>query len=363
MGTGKHVVIVSDLHIGGEPTTSRRHRFENSLQIFYSAPALAAFLDGLDAAHAGEPGTALELIFNGDTIDFPAEGPVDPSAAGARLAVARLEAALDRVPEVCSALDRFLGSHALTVLVGERDAELSVPEVRTCLSAVLGARQNSIHFVCPGEAYRIGRLLVEHGHRHDPAGRGPAGAHRVARRRAGFMNLLRPDDATVALISEVLPPEGVALDGRPRLSAGELERLLTLLKKKLHGGPAAEAEQVVYRAAAENLLRDGDTDVVVFGHTHQALCVRLPGGTYVNTGTWAHRLRVPEACLAGTGRELDRFRSYVDCLLNGAFEDWTEARLTYADIRLTAGGDVTAAELRVFEEASLSGAPVPLAVS
>ena len=42
-----------------------------------------------------------------------------------------------------------------------------------------------------------------------------------------------------------------------------------------------------YERAAAMLLARG-FDAVVMGHTHQAACVDLPEGRYLNTGNWAH---------------------------------------------------------------------------
>jgi hypothetical protein len=452
MATEKRVIVVSDLHIGGAPTASSRHPFEDSRQIFHSASKLAAFLDGVDAACAAPSGADLELILNGDTIDFSAEGLFGPGVADAHRAVARMEAALDRVPEVCGALDRFLDAHCLTIIAGDRDVELSLPEVCSRLVDILGARKNAMRFVHAGGTCRRGRLLVEHGHRYDPwnipgpgdpdvwqATPGPgaqvdhariphgvAGPSPVANvicllaERLGFVNLLKPADATVALLLHVLRPEvGVFLrpggpggraaarddvtrfaqrltraerrllqgeidqlfaldkeasepsgslleslaaqDPPPRLASNDLEKLRVLLKTRLCGGRSAGRD--VYQVAAENLLRDEGTDLVVFGHTHRALRVGFAGGTYMNTGTWTHQLDLPETCRTGTARAAAEFRAYIRSLLNGTFENCTSAQLTYADIRLSADGAVDAADLREFRNAPIPGDRVLVSTS
>jgi predicted phosphodiesterase len=60
---------------------------------------------------------------------------------------------------------------------------------------------------------------------------------------------------------------------------------------RLFFGPEIDTENVKHqRAAAENILRTGNVDVVVMGHSHHAERTPLAGGTYLNTGCWyTHR--------------------------------------------------------------------------
>ncbi|HEV7397525.1 MAG TPA: metallophosphoesterase [Pyrinomonadaceae bacterium] len=48
-------------------------------------------------------------------------------------------------------------------------------------------------------------------------------------------------------------------------------------------------------ARGARLLLRGDVKVVVFGHTHEALKTEFAEGLYVNAGTWANLIRMPQA--------------------------------------------------------------------
>jgi hypothetical protein len=83
--------------------------------------------------------------------------------------------------------------------------------------------------------------------------------------------------------------------------------------------------EACYRDAATELAQGGFRNVV-FGHTHAAKNVELPGGRrYLNTGAWADRLRLPNALYSGdrdrargvlrefaTAIKENRFASYVE---------------------------------------------------
>jgi UDP-2,3-diacylglucosamine pyrophosphatase LpxH len=53
------------------------------------------------------------------------------------------------------------------------------------------------------------------------------------------------------------------------------------------------------RQAAQAKLREEPVEVVVFGHTHRAVCERLEGGMYLNSGTWVWRQDFAGMDLAG----------------------------------------------------------------
>jgi UDP-2,3-diacylglucosamine pyrophosphatase LpxH len=71
---------------------------------------------------------------------------------------------------VFSALGRMVAAgHDLTLLIGNHDLELALPAVQLSFLARLGATVHQVHFVDDGRAYRIGRMLIEHGNRYDGA--------------------------------------------------------------------------------------------------------------------------------------------------------------------------------------------------
>jgi UDP-2,3-diacylglucosamine pyrophosphatase LpxH len=328
--TERRIIIVSDLHIIGDaPVDDQCHVWDGS-DVFDSASELAGLIDWLDMTHAEESEADLELVLNGDSFDFPAEEPSNPLSGDPELAARRIEAAMDRVPQVCGALDRFLDSHKLTVIVGDRDTEMAVPRVRSRFVEVLGAREDAIRFVSDSEPCRIGRLWVEHGHGYDP------------------WSIIDENGVKILRIMQ-------CRDEHVQLTGSDLRRLCALLKGQVAGSRSTEAREDVYQVAAGKLLDREDVDLVVFGHTHQALRASLPGGVYMNTGTWARRLRVSEECLAGTESAMEKFGACIDSLLDGTFDDWISPQLHYADIRLTKSGEVESARLCKFKD-SVGGA-------
>ena len=68
--------VISDLHLGGAPPASPGER---GFQLCTQVDALAAFIDQL-AGQAADPDNRLELVINGDFVDFLAEE--GPAAAG-----------------------------------------------------------------------------------------------------------------------------------------------------------------------------------------------------------------------------------------------------------------------------------------
>ncbi|MCB9759564.1 MAG: hypothetical protein H6739_06960 [Alphaproteobacteria bacterium] len=173
---------ISDIHLGGAP----------GFQLCPPAVRrrLARFLHHLcDRAEAGE---TLELIVNGDFIDFLAEEPVnedggafpgsahpggfeaftsDPAHARAKLRRAILRTDEDALEghQVFPAFRRFTqAGNRLTVLLGNHDLELCLPGVREALvDALTGDAPARLRFIDDGQAYRVGRCVFDHGNRAD----------------------------------------------------------------------------------------------------------------------------------------------------------------------------------------------------
>jgi UDP-2,3-diacylglucosamine pyrophosphatase LpxH len=178
----RRVFIISDLHLGGRPDerdeTGRITR--TGFQFCNAYQQLADFVDWLRGPARHAPDESLELVINGDIVDFLAEDDFGEGLTGAQVwtfdeaqAVAKLEqiVARTRVGDrgVFDSLKDFLADgHRLTFLIGNHDLELSLPLVRRHLRAILGGDDVRLHFVYDGEAYTVGRLLVEHGNRYDP---------------------------------------------------------------------------------------------------------------------------------------------------------------------------------------------------
>src|SRR4051794_11921597 len=68
---------------------------------------------------------------------------------------------------VFKALKKFVTSgHELTVLIGNHDIELSLPDVRDWLDAYLG---RGVTWLMDSEAYAVGDAVIEHGNAYDVA--------------------------------------------------------------------------------------------------------------------------------------------------------------------------------------------------
>jgi len=104
-----------------------------------------------------------------------------------------------------------------------------------------------------------------------------------------------------------------------------------------------------YREAAEELA-SGGFSVVAFGHTHQPKEVALPGGSkYLNTGTWADFMRVPDEIIAGReDQAMTRLNEFAEAVRRNQFNAWVEFLPTFGHICL-AGGKVKNAVVRKYE--------------
>ena len=93
-----------------------------------------------------------------------------------------------------------------------------------------------------------------------------------------------------------------------------------------------------YQAAASDLAGQG-FDAVIFGHTHLARAVALPGGArYLNSGTWADVIRFPSEILSGSdGQALEGLHAFVTDMSAGRLRAWTSFVPTY--VKLTIGED------------------------
>jgi UDP-2,3-diacylglucosamine pyrophosphatase LpxH len=165
--------VISDLHLGGPPDRDRPEA--RGFRLTTQGAVLARFLEALAGRPAGAP--PLELVINGDFVDFLAEPePADPPEwHPLRTDQAAAAAVLKRIVEtreaaVFTALGRFVrAGHGLTVLLGNHDVELGYPAVRRELERALQVdRPGAVHYLLDGEAYVVGdQVLIEHGNRYD----------------------------------------------------------------------------------------------------------------------------------------------------------------------------------------------------
>jgi UDP-2,3-diacylglucosamine pyrophosphatase LpxH len=221
----KHIYVISDLHLGGNPALPTESYETISFQMcpFQARRRLAKFIHHLRAAHPGED---VHLVINGDFIDFLAEEAQGSTSipqfeaftASSEDAVIKLDRVIKRTDEgapqgerVFEALQVFLvEGHSLTIILGNHDLELSLPACRRRLiSALTDDKPAKIELILDGEAFEHGDLIVEHGNRYDgwnAVAYGVLRAHRsrVSRHESPY-NFLPPPGSR--LVSEIMNPK------------------------------------------------------------------------------------------------------------------------------------------------------------
>ncbi len=222
----QQVFVISDLHLGGADGFQMCGPQGQAL--------LAEFIAWVTAQHRSALGA--HLVLAGDVVDFLAETPATAFTRDEREAARKLEQIFARTAPIWSALAAHVRAGArLTVLLGNHDVEMSLPAPRHALLDRLGAGR--VEMLYDDEALRIGGLLVEHGNRYDDwnwvnheelrrarrdLSRGkdlPAGAFtpmpgsrlvidvmNPLKRDFSFVDLLKPEDATVVPFLALLRP-------------------------------------------------------------------------------------------------------------------------------------------------------------
>jgi len=261
-----------------------------------SRPAiLADFIDRAPDILAGDE--ELELIIAGDFIDFLAIEPnrcwtPDPLEAVTKLRKTTVKPPFD---VVFAALAKFVASgHGLTILLGNHDVELALPDVQDALLSDIGATRRQVLFFDDGRAYRVGKALIEHGNRYDGANendwdglRAIASAHSrneapktrlkvsfgsqivervvcLIKRSYPFIDLLQPQGELVALLLLAFEP---SLIWNLR-SILQLHRADLLQRRNAEGLQPGETRHVAFSS-----LEDGDdTDLkYAFGPVYERL--------------------------------------------------------------------------------------------
>lgn len=185
------LLLISDVHLGAHLKPRGRGEFVHLKD--HVDRAFARFVDHY--LRASRPG-GLQLVVNGDFIDFwnveVAADVTDPEAR----AVARLHAVLDEYPGVEEALVRLLErGDGVVFVVGNHDAEFLYPKVREALVARLegaahpdeasrsATRTGVVRLDALGEGrvrfvrwflHEPGGVWIEHGHKFDPTCATPA---------------------------------------------------------------------------------------------------------------------------------------------------------------------------------------------
>jgi UDP-2,3-diacylglucosamine pyrophosphatase LpxH len=177
----RRLFIISDLHLGGSPDVRGADGkiTRTGYQLCHAHRELVEFIAWVGTQGDGPP-EDLELVVNGDLVDFLADDDRDGEELRARIWTENESEAirkLDRIVErswvregygVFEALRDFLAAgHRLTLLLGNHDVELALPAVRGHLTRLLGGDGRRLVFIHDGEAYTVGTVLIEHGNRYD----------------------------------------------------------------------------------------------------------------------------------------------------------------------------------------------------
>lgn len=128
---------------------------------------LIDFFDQL-SEYRVNPSETVELVINGDFIDFLAIEPFSAWTSNETVCSAKLSDVFDGFKDVLEALKRCLSKiDHFTLLLGNHDIESALPRVHAELLARLGTNPHRCLFLSDNQAYRFGDLLVEHGNRYD----------------------------------------------------------------------------------------------------------------------------------------------------------------------------------------------------
>ena len=278
----RRVYVISDLHIGGAypvPGSGDTRGFRLNTHV----DVATQFVTRLTASATA--GVSLELVINGDIVDFLAERSSSgavwvPFTPDPDDACQKLEAIVTRDQPFFDALGRFLtAGHRLTLLLGNHDIELGLPPVREKFASLVGiGGHTDYEFIANDEAYVIGGVLIEHGNRYDgfnmvdydslrrvaalmsrrqePDNQytfdAPPGSKMVAwvinpiKEQYRFIDLLKPENGAVVPLLLALEPGARDLLGKVAVLGVEADRDAKTLPPLPSGGaPATVGGQVL----------------------------------------------------------------------------------------------------------------------
>jgi metallophosphoesterase superfamily enzyme len=150
----KTLFVISDLHLGGEA----------GFQMCSPAgrKRLADFI-AYSAAHKKDD-HEVQLVLNGDIVDFLAEKEFSSFTNNDRAARSKLERIMKSTSEVWESLGGLASRGVrLTLMLGNHDTELSLPGPRRLLLDTIG--RDRVEFIHDNEAFVEGPVLSEHGNR------------------------------------------------------------------------------------------------------------------------------------------------------------------------------------------------------
>lgn len=156
------VYVISDLHLGGRPPSQESPGFQ--MCSGKGQHLLEQFIQHLTRRARSH---SVQLVINGDIVDFLAEEDFAAFTADGAQAAAKLRRVLKNTAPIWMALRLFLQAGGrLTLMLGNHDLELSFPESRRILREVLGP--GNLEIIVDNEALVIAdSVLIEHGHTYD----------------------------------------------------------------------------------------------------------------------------------------------------------------------------------------------------
>ncbi len=154
--------VISDLHLGGAVAGADTPSFQMCSPV--GRARLAEFIRYVAALKSEV--CKIELLINGDFVDFLAEAPFEAFTDSDQAAEIKLTSIMNNNADVFDALRDFVTSgNRLTIALGNHDIELSLPGPRAALSERLGA--GPVELVYDNQALSRGPVLIEHGNRYD----------------------------------------------------------------------------------------------------------------------------------------------------------------------------------------------------
>jgi UDP-2,3-diacylglucosamine pyrophosphatase LpxH len=142
-----------------------------------------------------------------------------------------------------------------------------------------------------------------------------------------------------------------SLDSRLRILLGSLRALQD--DQSFNWSTESQKD---YLDAANELAAKGFA-TVVFGHTHLAKEQSLAcGGTYLNTGTWADLIRIPDEIIRGDPVcAFEQLKQFAKAISDQRFDKYVEFRPTFAHICLDASGRTRSAHIHLYKAGSVLG--------
>lgn len=156
-------VVISDIHLAnGQPDMVSNPAVLT--QFINQLPSLFPVDNKIDEK--------LELVIAGDFIDYLNIQEYSAWTGDPAQAVKKLTDVTDRsqfAPVFDALAQHVRRGHRLTILLGNHDVELALPQVQDALLCRLGASPHEVLYVMDGRAYRLGSARIEHGNRYDDA--------------------------------------------------------------------------------------------------------------------------------------------------------------------------------------------------